>query len=240
METNHTQTCSQRIWAEALFMTADLNSQKKKTREEGGWKRIAHQRQWHAQSAYRSKHARQHCSFSTELRNITWKVHVPGKGITHSSETWGTCLQGYDVRELVADSPLGFLSELKFYFTFPTLHAWFSLELKPSKVYNLLDFSFACNFLLASFPVLLIFALFLESGSQIWGKVTNQAIIFQFWPVPDTELANCVLTCARIWSPRAGDWRCLLLITTLKVFLSPVFFLSPRSDTQKIQGISRT
>lgn len=28
IETNHTQTCSQRIWAEALFVTTDLNSQR--------------------------------------------------------------------------------------------------------------------------------------------------------------------------------------------------------------------
>lgn len=114
------------LWPQTLIL------KKKKLVEEGGWKRTIHQRQWHAQSTHRSEHARQHCSsFSTELRNITWKVYVPGKGITHSSETWWTCLQGCDFRELVADSPLGSSSELKFYFAFPTLHgpAWNSPSL---------------------------------------------------------------------------------------------------------------
>lgn len=100
MEANHTRTCSQRTWTEAPFMATDLNSQKQSRREEGRWKRTVHQRQWHAHWSCRSKHARQHCSsFSTERRNITWKVCVPGKGITHSSETRWTCLQGCDFRE---------------------------------------------------------------------------------------------------------------------------------------------
>lgn len=139
METNHTWNCSQQIRAEAPFMATAFNSQKQSRREEGGWKRTVHQ--WHAQSSRRSKHAGQHCSsFSTELRNITWKVCVPEKSITHSSEAWWTCLQerfrwvclqGRDFRESVADSPLGFLSGLKFYFTFLTLHnsAWSSPNL---------------------------------------------------------------------------------------------------------------
>ena len=247
METNHTRTCNQRIWAEAPFMATDLNSQKQSRREEGGWKRTVHQRQWHAQSSRRSKHARQHCSsFNTELRNITWKVCVPRKGITHSSETWWTCLQrrfrwtclqGRDFRESVADSPLGLLSGLKFYFLNTTP---LSLELtKPSKVYNLLTFNFACTFLLASFPVLLTIALFLESWNQTWGKLINQATSFQFLPMPDTELPNCAFTPTRTRSPRAGVWRRLLLITIWRAFLGPVFILFPRSDTHQIQGIPK-
>lgn len=164
-------------------------------------------------------------------------MYVPGKGITHSSETWWTCLQGCDVRELVADSP-GIFVWVKMLLYFPNTTRP-SLELtKPNKVYNLLDFIFDCSFLLLSSPVLLIIDLFLQSGSQTWGKVTSQAKIFQFCPMPDRT--SCVLTCTRIWSPRAGDWRWLFLITTLKVFLCPVFFLSPTSDTQKIQKIART
>lgn len=96
METNHIWTHSQRICAEAPFMAIALNSQKQSRSKEGGWKRTVHQRQCCAQSSYRSKHAGQHCcSFTTELRNATWKVCVPGTGITHSSETWWTCLQGH-------------------------------------------------------------------------------------------------------------------------------------------------
>lgn len=218
----------------SIFMTTDLNSQKN-IREEGGWKRIAHQRQWHAQSACRSKHARQHCSpFSTEFRNITWKMYVPGKGITPSSETWGTCLQGSDGRELVADSPLGFLSELKFYFTFPTLHgsAW-SANLARTELQLCLQFS-PC-FLSCGINHCFISGKWKPDIGKSGQSSNNTPVL-----ASARHRTFCVLTCTRIWSSRAGDWRWLLPITTLKVFLGPVFFLSPRSDTQKIRGISRT
>lgn len=55
-----------------------------------------------------------------------------------------TCSQGWDFRESVADSPLGFLSGLKFYFPNTTQ---LNLQLtNPSPVYNLLTFNFACTF----------------------------------------------------------------------------------------------
>lgn len=154
--------------------------------------------------------------------------------VSHCSETWGTCLQGSDGRELVADSPLGFLSELKFYFTFPTLHgsAW-SSNLARTELQLCLQFS----------PCFLSCAINHCSVSGKWkpdigksGQSSNNTPVL----ASARHRTFCVLTCTRIWSSRAGDWRWLLLITTLKVFLSPVFFLSPRSDTQKIWGISRT
>lgn len=73
----------------------------------------------------------------------------------------------------------------------------------------------------------------------MWGKLINRATSFQFLSMPDTELPNCVFTPTRTKSPRAAAWRWLLLITTWKAFLRPVFILFPRSDTHQIQGITK-